>query len=68
LLTRHGRSQAEVIEEALESLPLQGGDAETKARRERIDEICRRMAETPGKFSSIEQFDRETYDERGLLR
>jgi antitoxin VapB len=68
LLTRTGRSQAEVIEEALERLPAEPELTDAKARRERIDELSRRFAAGRPRFRSMKEFDEATYDERGLLR
>jgi antitoxin VapB len=68
LLTSGGRSQAEVIEEALERLP-----APEAAEAERIE---RRLAEInaliaaipPGSIMSMKEFDALEYDENGDLR
>jgi hypothetical protein len=69
LLTRGGKSQAEVIEEALESVPLPPpSDEERDAFFKEVDEITRRAAEEPRKWKSMAEFDEATYDERGLLR
>jgi antitoxin VapB len=69
LLTRNGRSQAEVIEEALDRVPLPAtDDAERQAFLAEIDEITRRAAARPRKWKSLAEFDEATYDERGLLK
>jgi antitoxin VapB len=68
LLTSGGRSQAEVIEEALERLP-----APEAAEAERIE---RRLAEInalletidPASIPTMEEFDRTEYDENGMPR
>ena len=68
LLTSGGRSQADVIEEALERLP----DPEA-AEAERIE---RRLAEInalletidPATIPTMEEFDRTEYDENGMPR
>lgn len=68
LLTRDGRSQAEVIEEALDRMPLPQGDAATlAARRARVMEVIDRLA-ARGNIPSMAEFDRREYDERGNLR
>lgn len=69
LLTSGGRSQAEVIEEALERLPAP--EAETEDER-----IERRMAELmvllesvdPTTIPTMEEFDRAEYDDNGMPR
>lgn len=69
VLTRGGKSQAEVIEEALESVPLPPpSEEESEAFLREIDEITRRAAKEPRKWKSMAEFDEATYDERGLLR
>ena len=69
LLTRSGRSQAEIIEEALDKIPLPPtADDERQAVLDRIDEITRRAAAQPRKWRSLAEFDEATYDERGLLK
>jgi hypothetical protein len=68
LLTRDGRSQAQVIEDALERVPLpEGEDTDRVAFLEEIREITRR-ARAAGPIPTMEEFDAATYDERGLLR
>jgi antitoxin VapB len=69
LLTSGGRSQADVIEEALDLLPAP--QAETDDER-----IERRMAELmvlletidPTTIPTMEEFDRTEYDENGMPR
>lgn len=65
-LTRDGRSQAQVIEEALEK----AATAPTRLSREefnaRIDAIVRPWHVLPGK--SREEIEAEMYDENGLPR
>ena len=69
LLTRDGRSQAEVIEEALEKAPLPpADDADRQAFLEEIREMGRRAAAHPRKWRSMAEFDEATYDENGLLK
>ncbi len=65
-LTRTGRSQAEVIEAALEALP------QPPARRSREERLAR-IAAIVGKgrgmpATTMAEFDAETYDELGLPR
>ena len=64
LLTRGGRSQASVIEEALERLPLPPDtEAELRARIEAIlDQV------TPPAIPSMAGFDAHEYDEHGQPR
>ena len=63
-LTRGGRSQASVIEEALERMPLPpDAEAELHARIESIlDQV------TPGTVPSMAAFDAREYDGRGQSR
>lgn len=68
LLTGTGRSQAEVIEDALDRLPAPGNDEEDGERFiEELLEIGRR-ARARSHIPTMEEFDAATYDERGLLR
>lgn len=69
LLTRNGRSQAEVIEEALENAPMPAADdAALHAFLAEIREIGARAAAHPRKWRSMTEFDEATYDENGLLK
>ena len=69
LLTRTGRSQAEVIEEALDKVSLPPTEEEERqAFLDRIDEITLRAASRPRKWKSLAEFDEATYDEHGLLK
>jgi|GEM_PF-1702560 antitoxin VapB len=65
LLTRDGRSQAEVIEEALDRMPL-------PAMRDRdafLADIAAILDKIPqGSVPTMAQFDAEFYDEHGLPR
>ncbi len=67
VLTRGGRSQAEVIEDALDRLPdpLPPAD-DLAARIARIDAITRITSTYD--IPSMAEFDAETYDEHGLPR
>lgn len=66
LLTRDGRSQARVIEEALDYFPLPREKDDLEASRARIDAITRRSARTG--IPSMAEFDAREYDERGNPR
>jgi antitoxin VapB len=69
LLVRSGRSQAEIIEDALDKVDLPpAGEQERQAFLGQIDEITRRSASRPRKWKSLAEFDEATYDERGLPR
>lgn len=65
LLTRDGRSQAQVIEEALDLMPLPPpADRETI-----IAEIRAIIASVPKRtYPTMAEIDDELYDENGLLR
>ncbi|WP_424140316.1 hypothetical protein [Roseomonas chloroacetimidivorans] len=64
LLTRGGRSQASIIEEALERMPLpHDAEAELRARIEAILDQASSSA-----VPSIATFDAHEYDERGQPR
>ena len=66
LLTRDGRSQAAVIEEALDAMPLSKVEAERAERRKRIEAI---LATVPKrKYPTMAEIDAELYDEEGLPR
>lgn len=68
LLTRDGRSQAQVVEEALERMPVppatDGDDVE--ARIARIKPILERLAKSG--IPSMAEFDATEYDEDGNCR
>jgi len=69
LLVRSGRSQAEIIEDALDEVPLAQTDEEaSKAFLDEIREISRKSAAHPRKWNSMAEFDEATYDENGLLK
>jgi len=64
LLTRSGRSQASVIEEALERMPLPHDvEAELRAHIETILDQA-----SPASIPSMAAFDGSEYDERGQPR
>ena len=61
LLARGGRSQASIIEEALERMPLPpDAEAELRARLEAVLDGA-----NPNTIPSIAAFDAREYDERG---
>lgn len=66
LHTRYGRSQAAVIEEALERLPIPHDPDDIAARRARLEALIRLIPK--GSVPSMEEFDRMEYDENGDLR
>jgi hypothetical protein len=69
ILTRAGKSQAEVIEDALENAPAPPTEEEERAAfLAEIREISARSAAEPHRWKSMAEFDEATYDERGLLR
>ena len=61
LLTRGGRSQAQVIEEALERMPIPQDDDDLEERKARLMEIIDRLA-SRGDIPSMEEFDRREYE------
>jgi hypothetical protein len=65
-LTRTGRSQAQVIEEALEKAAAEKPKMSREEFIARIDEIVRPLHGLPGK--SREEIEAEIYDENGLPR
>lgn len=68
LLTRDGRSQAKVIEEALERMPLPAtGDLDSDEVIAKLEALSRRIAPRL-RWRSMEAFDEAHYDERGLPR
>ena len=66
LLARDGRSQVEIIEEALDRMPLPKPQGDKAARRARIDEILARVPKR--KYPTIAEIDAEMWDEDGLPR
>jgi antitoxin VapB len=67
VLTSDGRSQAQVIEEALERMPRPAGKGDDlQARRARIEAILDRLSQAG--LPTMEEFDREEYDEFGNPR
>jgi antitoxin VapB len=69
VLTKDGRSQAEVIEEALERMPRpEPTEEDIAAWQAELEEIIDRIAAKPRRFQSMKEFDAHEYDERGLPR
>jgi antitoxin VapB len=70
VLTRDGRSQVEVIEDALERAPepadLEAADRD--AFMSELRQICARIAKKPRRWKTLAEFDAHEYDERGNLR
>lgn len=67
LLTRDGRSQAAVIEEALERMPLPPQEGLTLEQRSaRIMEILERI--DPKSIPNMAEFDAREYDQHGNPR
>lgn len=67
ILTRGGRSQAEVIEDALERLPEPVVDSDRLARLARIDAALTRLQQRTDLPTMVE-FDAREYDGRGNPR
>lgn len=66
LLTRGGRSQVDVIEEALERMPL---PPPLLSREEKIARIDAILATVPRrKYPTMAELDAELYDEEGNCR
>lgn len=66
LLTRDGRSQAQVIEEALEQMPMPAVTAPRQAIRREIAKIVARGRNLPAR--SMDAIHAEMYDEDGMPR
>lgn len=68
LLTRDGRSQATVIEEALERMPLPAmGADDSEEVIAKLEALSRRIAPQL-RWRSMAEFDEAAYDEHGLPR
>ncbi|OYU14180.1 MAG: hypothetical protein CFE37_12340 [Alphaproteobacteria bacterium PA4] len=67
LLTRDGRSQAQVIEEALEALPVPAVVDERADRMARLNAIVAKLRERTD-IPSMAEFDAREYDDRGNPR
>ena len=70
ILTRGGRSQAQVIEQALEREPDPpvADDTENERIFHEIMAISERGSKLPRRWASMAEFDAEEYDERGNCR
>jgi antitoxin VapB len=69
ILTRGGRSQVQVIEEALERMPVPPSQEEkSETRLAAIRAIQDQVAAERHLYPSMAEFDREEYDEDGLPR
>jgi antitoxin VapB len=66
MLARDGRSQVEIIEEALDRMPLPKPVSDTAARRARIEDILARVPKR--KYPTMAEIDAELWDEEGLPR
>ena len=66
LLTRDGRSQVRVIEEALDRLPVPKQVTEGRERRARIETILARVPKQP--YPSMAELDAESFDAEGNIR
>jgi len=66
LLTKDGRSQAEVIEEALDRMPEPRPGGDEQKRWNQIMEILDRI--DTSSIPTMAEFDRQEYDENGLPR
>lgn len=68
LLTRDGRSQARVIEEALERMPLPSAGADDPEEViAKLEALSLRIAPRL-RWRSMAEFDEASYDEHGLPR
>lgn len=66
MLARDGRSQAEIIEEALDRMPLPTAAPALEAFRRKVEAILADV--DPKTIPSMDEFDAATYDENGLPR
>ena len=67
MLTRNGRSQAQVIEEALEAMPVPDVVDDPSERLARINAIVAKLRQRTD-IPSMAEFDAREYDERGNPR
>jgi hypothetical protein len=67
ILTRNGRSQAQVIEEALEAMPVPETVDNPSERLARINAIVAKLRQRTD-IPSMAEFDAREYDERGNPR
>lgn len=69
LLTRDGRSQAQVIEEALDAMPVPIGAVDCPERAKLLAHINATITELRKRpIPSMAEFDAREYDERGNPR
>lgn len=68
LLTRNGRSQAAILEEAVAKLPLPDEGKDEAAWVAELERLLDRVAEQPRRYASMADFDAKEYDERGNPR
>lgn len=66
LLTRDGRSQVQVIEEALDRMPLPKQQADKAVRRARINAILATVPKRP--YPTMAELDALEYDDEGNCR
>lgn len=66
LLTRDGRSQVQVIEEALDRMPVPRHEADKSARRARIEAILETVPQK--RYPTMSELDALDYDEEGNCR
>ncbi len=66
LLTRDGRSQVEVIEEALERMPLPAAALDLDEKLAQLDAIIAQARGLPR--TTMTEFDMQDYDEAGMPR
>lgn len=66
LLTRDGRSQAQVVEEALERMPVPPVADDFDAWRQRLAPVLERLRKAG--LPSMAEFDAQEYDEDGNCR
>lgn len=67
ILTRGGRSQAEVIEEALDLVPEPIADPDRVAKLRLLDAAIARLQQRTD-VPTMAEFDAREYDDRGNLR
>jgi hypothetical protein len=68
LLTQNGRSQAKIIEDALELMPLPKVSVEEEARRADLRKLFRQLNQRVPPIPSMAEFDAAEYDENGNPR
>jgi hypothetical protein len=68
VLTRSGRSQAQIVEEALDRMPDEVVEDDRAKRLARLDAIIARTSTRNPPIPSMAEFDAQEYDESGDLR